>query len=287
MGENRIVCFHHNDRDGYMSAAIVKYFRKEYEIIFIESCYHNNKCIDYINKLTTNDIVYIVDFSFDIEKMEEIVNNSAMVIWIDHHESAIDKFKNTKFNELPGIRYFDKDYPLAGCELTWKYFSDEEMPTSVKLIGSYDTWRYTTLGEENVLDFYFGTYNYLSVDKMFELLESIDVNLCKSICEIGKSFQEYTHGQYKLHMRNAFEVEFEGYKILALNSHTKSSLVFGDKIKEYPFVSVFNYTGNVYSYSLYSNNPDIHVNKIAEKYSGGGHKGAAGFVLNYNIFDNK
>lgn len=282
MNKERIVCFHHNDRDGFCAAAVVKCFRKDHEIVFVESDYYNKECREWIDKLTENDIVYIVDFSFSVEETKRIVNNSCMVIWIDHHESAIEKFKGTEFENLPGIRYSDKQYPLAGCELTWKYFSDDEIPNAIKLIGSYDTWRYTFSdeGQDRVLNFYFGAYDYLSVDKMFDLITKTMVGY---ILERGSSIKEYTYGEYKKYTKNAFEAEFEGHKILVLNSHIKSSLVFGDKVKEYPFVCVFNYAGEIYSYSLYTDKPNEYpVNKI---FIAQGHAGAAGFGLDYNIFD--
>lgn len=284
MENYRIICFHHNDRDGFAAAAVVKYFNQNRDIIFVESNYHDKECRKWIGELTKNDIVYIVDFSFSVEETENIVNNSGSVIWIDHHESAINKFKNTKFENLDGIRYSDKENPLAGCELTWKYFSKDEIPNPIKLIGSYDTWRYISSGEniDSVLNFYFGTYDCLSVDGMFELIKPDNYEYALK-CIKGKNLKEYVYGEYERYMKNAFEAEFEGYKILVLNSHIKSSLVFGDKIKDYPFVCVFNYTGDIYSYSLYTDKPNEYpVNKI---YIAQGHAGAAGFGLDYNIFD--
>ena len=47
-------------------------------------------------------------------------------------------------------------------------------------------------------------------------------------------------------------------------------------------VWVFN--GTKYSYSIFSSNLNVDCSKIAEKYSGGGHKGAAGFSSDELLF---
>ena len=64
-----------------------------------------------------------------------------------------------------------------------------------------------------------------------------------------------------------------------MNKKDGGSLVFGDLIKEYPMSMVWAFDGKYYQYSIYSQDSNIFCNKIAEKYGGGGHKGAAGFRL--------
>ena len=52
---------------------------------------------------------------------------------------------------------------------------------------------------------------------------------------------------------------------------------FGEKIKTYDICISFEFDGDNFVVSLYSER--IDVASIAEKYGGGGHKGAAGFVI--------
>ena len=51
---------------------------------------------------------------------------------------------------------------------------------------------------------------------------------------------------------------------------------FGEKIKTYDICISFEFDGEKFLVSLYSEKIDVAC--IAEKYGGGGHKGAAGFV---------
>lgn len=63
------------------------------------------------------------------------------------------------------------------------------------------------------------------------------------------------------------------------------SLIFGDLIKNYPIVAIWVFDGEKYKYSIYSDKSDIDCSKIAERYGGGGHKGASGFVSEKMIFN--
>lgn len=45
------------------------------------------------------------------------------------------------------------------------------------------------------------------------------------------------------------------------------------------------YDGNLYNILSFSSNEDIDCSKLAEKYGGGGHKGAAGFSSNTIVFE--
>ena len=55
-------------------------------------------------------------------------------------------------------------------------------------------------------------------------------------------------------------------------------------------VCKFGYDGSIHKwrYTLYQSDKIdniVDVSEIAKRYGGGGHRGAAGFVLDYNIFD--
>ena len=55
------------------------------------------------------------------------------------------------------------------------------------------------------------------------------------------------------------------------------SLVYGDKIDQYDMCISFEYNGDTWNIGLYSTK--IDVGEIAEEFGGGGHKGAAGFIV--------
>lgn len=63
-----------------------------------------------------NEIVYIVDYSISPEEMDKLLEITSNVIWIDHHKSAIEKYKNYD-KDVKGLRYDG----IAGCMLTYCY----------------------------------------------------------------------------------------------------------------------------------------------------------------------
>ena len=73
-----------------------------------------------------------------------------------------------------------------------------------------------------------------------------------------------------------WETNFEGHRCLAQGIYEFGSTVFGNDYKIYDICISYEYTGKNWIVSMYSQK--IDVGKIAQKYGGGGHKGAAGFV---------
>ena len=152
----KIVCVYHSiDLDGWMSAAIVKYwFVSKYGKDHLEYRYDvitkNTECIykgafenlklDYpsitfigynygqpIPDLSEFDKVIMCDISFPKDVMRSLFDKlDNNLIWIDHHISAFKELidepidiedYSTLFN---GLRRTD----YAACELTWKYFME-------------------------------------------------------------------------------------------------------------------------------------------------------------------
>jgi len=123
------VCYHHNDADGWASAAIVGA--------------PTNLGVGYTTKLNNSAIlntcsgktVAIVDFSFPRETMEFIVKCADKVIWIDHHEDS----KHLIDMGLEGIH----DTDFAACKLCWNFFHpDKDIPDVIKFVGDRDIWKF-------------------------------------------------------------------------------------------------------------------------------------------------
>lgn len=70
------------------------------------------------DKISKNELVYIVDFSFSVEDMDTLLEITENVVWIDHHISAIEKYANYD-RHIDGIRLDG----AAGCLLTYFYLT--------------------------------------------------------------------------------------------------------------------------------------------------------------------
>lgn len=108
----------------------------------------------------------------------------------------------------------------------------------------------------------------------------------------GKIVNEYLKSRYARELAiGEYESEYEGRKIYCLNSRG-NSFNFGDKVTKYPMLVLFQFNGkyNSFSYSSYSSEKytgeggRFECNKVAEKFGGGGHVGAAGFTSSDLIF---
>lgn len=224
-----------------------------------------------LSKILPNEEIYIVDFSFKPEVMEELLKITQQIVWIDHHKTAME-YRYSQ--ELKGIR----DNNFSGCELTWKYIHPEiPIPKIVKMLGRYDVWDFTEYGEE---------LNKLQAG--IRLFDHNPENLnwtewFKDYCDLK---QELEGGYFALRYRNnqyaslikawSFWTTFEGHKSICCNAGSVSSQLF-DSIKEdYDLMIPFVFDGKQWTVSLYTKK-DIDCSEIAKKYGGGGHKQAAGF----------
>ena len=236
------VIYHSIDLDGWMSAAIVKYW-------FITNAVKNLLNINISNPNTIDFIGYnygqpipdlseynqiiMCDISFSKEEMLKLYERlNSNFIWIDHHISAIKD--NVLFNLEKGgnyhIDYYGiRDIEFAACELTWQYFfPNEPMPEIVRLLGRYDCFGHKGTDEEQkVLMFqygarqcisdYEGAYKNLIYNlKEKDSYEILDVDYKESIYKNGKSIYQYLCTEAKQTYKNGFEIileEFVPYKV--------------------------------------------------------------------------
>lgn len=257
-------CFYHGDLDGKCSAFWVnKYFDRDIDL----------REIDYSMAFPFEDIekdesVWIVDFSIEPEEMKKLLDITKNVVWIDHHKSVIEKYKNLSL-VISGIWEIGQ----AGCELTYKYLYDNEiMPKMTRLIGDWDVWEFEYGDETEYFKMGMEVYNTHPESKIWERVLSNP----KSVIQDGKIVYKFKKNFYKEYVGNyGYEVGFERLSCIVCNIGMVSSKLFESLDKDYDILIKYVFDGNQYIVSLYSKNVD--VSEIAEKYGGGGHEGAAGF----------
>lgn len=284
-------CLYHVDWDGRCAAYWVAKKFGDYTIEdFIMIDYGMN--VNWFDKIANGETVVIVDYSLEPDEMKRLMEKTKDIIWIDHHISAINKYKDFEV-EIPGLRYDG----IAGCLLSYIYFFEMDMgkkpfnpdmrynaPWFAKFIGDFDVWKYEfgddtkhfILGLDACGDRY-------PTDKGF--WESLSVDRCKELVSDGIICERYRDAVAKRDLdATGFEYEIDGHKALCQNNHGNSNQ-FGDRISNYDLVCLFEYNGQgeYWSYSFYTEKDYIDVSKIAEAFkdtpgyiSGGGHKKASG-----------
>jgi oligoribonuclease NrnB/cAMP/cGMP phosphodiesterase (DHH superfamily) len=269
-----------------------------------------------------NTVVFIVDFSVTFEFMHELIMRTKKnVTWIDHHITAIEKYRDHGEDilyYLPGLRV---SHGFCAAELCWFYLykhavhpkinSDlfvmegkeidpdlvEErdyalsfLPDGLRLVGDWDVWRW---GETNALAPRYLNYHFWMTKPdvysrdAFEMYFG-DIDALTDALNQGEVVYKYELAKYKdLDMFPVRISEFEEIDAVACNYQGGNSLTFTEIDKEYEVGVLYYYTGErmVYGFYRLGKNPEkiIHCGTIAKHFGGGGHAGAAGAVVDKNF----
>src|SRR6478735_6580187 len=129
----KLCIYHGNCADGFTSAWVVKKIHPNTDF---HAGFYRESPPD-----VTGKIVYIVDFSYERNVMEEIVSKAFKVIHIDHHDTAIRAmadFESAKFE-----KFYSPENTESGAMLTWKYFYPGiEVPDIIKHVDDRDRWKF-------------------------------------------------------------------------------------------------------------------------------------------------
>ncbi len=273
-----ILCIYHSaDLDGHCSGAIIKH---KFPNAVMYPMNHGD-IIDW-DKIKKFDIVYICDFVLnpfsEMIKLENMKN--IHLIWIDHHQSAINYLKESK-KVIFGIQKVG----VGACELTWKYiFPDKKVPRCVKLLSQYDVWDHS---DSNTIPFQYGMKSkgdtYPTNNNMYKWVNVFLSNqrFIDKTCKDGDVIISYKN-EFNKNMCNiqAFETVIDGHKAIACNRGLESSQMFKSiwNNKKWDLMISFYLSKTCkWFVSLYTDKKGINVSEIAIKHGGGGHIQAAGF----------
>lgn len=307
-------CFYHIDQDGIVSGYYVKKACDDRGIAYSRSDF---RPINYGMKFPFEDIkqdelVFIVDYSIEPEEMWQLLAITENVIWIDHHPTTLDKYKNFKCS-VKGIRTTGKG--ISGANLTWWYlqimceadswdggsFDDSAedthrhvvpmvldgikrcCPLFARYTADWDTFNFEqgTIYERRIkaCHYAFDLNNFVPCSK--ELVD-FERDFNDYYLDAGYTIMDYEDARVERYMKSyGFETTFEGYKAFAVNSALISSDFFKSiDATKYDIFIGFSYKGdeNKWEYQLRSAEEDkVNVAEIAVKHGGGGHFNAAGF----------
>lgn len=177
-------CFYHVDQDGIVSGFYVRKACEQRGLAFEPEDFRK---INYGMKFPFHDIeqdefVFIVDYSIEPEEMWQLLSITKNVFWIDHHQSAIEKYEDFKC-DIKGIRI--TGVGISGANLTWLYFKcmcnanwgqignadekhvksllyklEKEVPKLAKYTAMWDTFSWDEVSEEYVKAFHYAFESY-------------------------------------------------------------------------------------------------------------------------------
>lgn len=293
------VIFHRADFDGLFCRSIAQKFLPDAQLIGWDYG-------DPLLNFPTSGQVYVLDLSpacFD--PGGTFHSGHDRLVWIDHHKTAIEVWPES----IPGVRIDG----VAACRLAWQWFTNEAgrgdqsegrpfskedyferrvtEPYAVRLAGEYDIW---DKRDSNAVLFQHGLRSRELDDECWRQL--LDNSVSPGLEGTG---MEHTHSELfstaLLHAGSSvlyaktqenesiikafgFTVNFEGFCLLACNAARYNSQLFTAALKpEHDGCLGFNWDGQQWRVSLYSDKPNIDLSPVAVKYGGGGHRGACGF----------
>lgn len=266
--------FYHGDHDGECSAYWVTTKYNSNDTLNLIRCDYNRKKAD-TSQVNKGDTVWIVDYSIEPTSMQTLLNITKDITWIDHHATAIEKYKNFP-HKLKGVRQSG----IAACMLTWCYINGEKStknaPYFLKLLSDWDIFgkKYPETD-----DFHYGLMSKNTLPASSHAWETYNKfpNVIKKTIEEGKILLKFYQNLKQEEIDDAgFNTEIDGYKCFCLNAKG-SGYLFRLIPKEYDILICFIFNGKDYDVRLYSDKPSVDASKIATKFGGGGHKGACGF----------
>lgn len=319
---SKIAIIHHNDADGHTAAAVISEYHKERrgDLYFRECSYGETSefKMDMIEPDTER--VYIVDYSID-PNIALKLKNDMKVIWIDHHISAIEKYDKAGIHldglqstsmsgcELAylytkGYRIFKSTSPTNekqefvhvadGGVWDIRRVRERILPKFVRLVGDFDTWTKFYRNESDHLVYGLKLFNTKpeNFDFWDEIFSERGDECTDFIVKKGEVCFRFMKIQSKaaiLCNGQASELkDFPGIKCIIANTFSNcGSFLFDEVFNDYHVGISYSVDKNgVTNYGIYrlglEPDKEILVNKIAEKYGGGGHPGAAGFRRNNN-----
>lgn len=209
---------------------------------------------------------------------------------VPNYINKLQKDPKGCFTYTPGLAFLESE----ACGITdlesFVEFQKSYAPPVIKLVNDHDVWDYV-YKETSDFQTYIRSQKCEPYDDVWDMFScwdfmgstSIDDGFEQDFAVVSAIRQGSIMNKYKKSYeeeyvkRMSFDTMFEGHKCKAVNIALTNMSMF-DSIRndsKYDMYITFAFTGNQYVYSLYSSK--INVAKIAEKYGGGGHAGAAGF----------
>jgi len=225
----------------------------------------------------TNKEIYIIDYSYHRETLEQLETRNKSVVVIDHHQSA--EAAVTAFPQ----NIFDINH--SGAVLAWQYFHpDTPVPTILQYVEDHDLWRFA-LPEHREF-----TVSLHQEPRTFERWDTLTEELKNENMHInfiarGALLAKFEDKLIADVLKNRERVRFLGHTVWAINeSFYRSTL--GNQLAQLNEVEGGIALGIVYyrkdksvRISLRSTG-EVDVAAMAEKYGGGGHKNAASIKVN-------
>ena len=294
-----LVIYHANCADGY-GAAFAAWLVLGDEADYMP-CQYGKQAEEFMTSLAFDREVYILDFSFPKNMMDEIFHRAKYVVWLDHHASAFEMWCGSmpdggQYAQQTEDRFIFLDEHRSGAYLTWQWLHlDTEVPLFIKHIDDYDRWQFKLEGtkEINKALWSYTPWSFEQWDKFMLPFAEIDLRLVGEA--ILRAHNQNVQAVVKNNARKCrilkcspkpsgehweaiIDVDATG---LAANcpSHLTSDVGHELANQSGTFGLLWRIDKDNTCICSLRSNGDYDVSAIAKAFGGGGHKNAAGFTI--------
>jgi hypothetical protein len=290
-----VIVFTHCDMDGLFSAMTIKY---KYDNNLQNDSWERNvtcnvcsygekyRSLDWFKERVNEswvdemeNIVYMTDYAIQpnelmIQFWNWILDKGGKLVWIDHHITAI---QNLRHIEIPGLQHS----AYSGCMNTWHHlYGNENIPMCIRFANDFDTWNkkseYSWDKQLYPLCYFVQSLGIDLNDNQNELVQTcyemlLDNTYTDKCINVGKYIYRYLLSEYKLASRKIYEINWNDYNCLLINSSFKGSTQFEqyENYKDYDIMISWSFTGNSFQYGLYTTKPYINVGELAATFLNG------------------
>lgn len=273
------VIYHANCDDGF-GAALAAYIKFEEYARYIPSSYGSRP------PEVLGEAVFILDFSYPREVMQELSETAKSIVLLDHHKTAAIDLADLQLS-CDSIISFDMEQ--SGAVLAWKYFHPGvSVPKLFRYIDDNDRWQFRLRETKYVIR------NLRSYPQSFntwhELMSMMEISpeFYEDFVAEGVAQERFFQSQvdFLLNMSKPHKIWLAGQEGLAVNATRMYVSDLGHRLAEQSgtFGMVWSFLGpdvapeRQVSCSLRSIGA-FDVSEIARQFGGGGHHNAAGFEI--------
>jgi len=233
-----------------------------------------------INKIKGKHVLF-VDFSYKRATIIDLCKHAESMLILDHHDTAKRDLEGLDLENLTCII----DTSRSGAQIAWDYVYDKPRPWFIEIIADRDLWKWEIPNSKEIGAALY-TLGWYRWEKMEELCESKESNVSlDSFLEKGKFLAKLNDMKIQKSIRKGFIREFLGYKVMMVTGDAELRSEIGGiaaSQEDVDFAAFYRHSeqdGQVWISLRGSEECEIVLNKLCEKYGGGGHPKAAGFAI--------
>lgn len=273
---NHLVIYHDHCVDGAAAAWVMRRWFEMYAEAGDEMEFHPGVYGEAPPDVS-GKAVYLVDFSYKRDVVEEMLKTAKAVIILDHHKSAVAELHPLlDAGRIQGV--LDQEH--SGCMVAWRWaFGNAEPPRLLRHIEDRDLWRFELRHTRElhawITSFPFGgdAFDFL-VD---EIEQEGDTAALIQGRALLRAHDKAVRELVDLAQR---EMEIAGHRVPVANvppgmASDAGHLLTGGE----PFAATYYDTSTARHFSLRSTDLGADVSEIARFFGGGGHRNAAGFEV--------